>query len=158
DGVKAYLTHLLDGVVPAGDIVVMHPFAVSPSSDSEPSLIPHAVNDDQPVRPARFPWQAHLHKVAAAGAMLTCIAVVLNVGPFAKPPKIDGATFNLASVSVPVASPVPATEPVSIAASESAATEQAQAPSSVAQQAADAGTSRFAQSTEGAGFPALART
>src|SRR5262249_31735387 len=39
-----------------------------------------------------------------------------------------------------------------------AATEQAQAPSSVAQQAADAVTSRFAQSTEGAGFPALART
>src|SRR3954451_20924713 len=27
DGVKAYLTHLLDGVVSAGDIVVTHPFA-----------------------------------------------------------------------------------------------------------------------------------
>src|SRR5262249_32043906 len=101
DGVKAYLTHLLDGVVPAGDIVVKHPFAVSPSSDTEPSLIPHAVNDDQPLRSACFPWQAHLHKVAAAGAMLTCIAVVLNVGPFAKPPKIDGPAFKLASVPVP---------------------------------------------------------
>jgi hypothetical protein len=31
----------------------------------------------------------HLHGLATAGAMLTCAAVVLNLGPFAKTPKID---------------------------------------------------------------------
>src|SRR5262245_51162266 len=67
DGVKAYVAHLLDGVVPAGDIVVAHPFTVSPSISTEPSPIPCAVNDDEPVRSARFPWTAHLHKAAAAG-------------------------------------------------------------------------------------------
>ncbi len=35
------------------------------------------------------PRMVHLHGLATAGAMLTCIAVVLNLGPFAKLPKID---------------------------------------------------------------------
>jgi hypothetical protein len=35
------------------------------------------------------PRVVHLHGLATAGAMLTCAAVVLNVGPFAKAPKID---------------------------------------------------------------------
>ena len=35
------------------------------------------------------PHLVHLHRLATAGAMLTCIAIVLNVGPFAKAPKID---------------------------------------------------------------------
>jgi hypothetical protein len=33
---------------------------------------------------------AHLHGLATAGAMLICAAVVLNVGPFAKAPNING--------------------------------------------------------------------
>jgi hypothetical protein len=33
---------------------------------------------------------ARLGDLAAAGAMLTCVAVVLNLGPFAKAPKLDG--------------------------------------------------------------------
>lgn len=35
------------------------------------------------------PRMVHLHGLATAGAMLTCVAVVLNLGPFAKSPKID---------------------------------------------------------------------
>jgi hypothetical protein len=35
------------------------------------------------------PGVVHLHRLATAGAMLICIAIVLNVGPFAKAPKID---------------------------------------------------------------------
>jgi len=38
-----------------------------------------------------------LHGLAAAGAMLTCIAVALNVGPFAKPPKIHLTVENARS-------------------------------------------------------------
>jgi hypothetical protein len=36
----------------------------------------------------------HLRRLAAAGAMLTCFAVILNVGPFAKAPKMDGLPGN----------------------------------------------------------------
>jgi len=32
------------------------------------------------------PQTVHLHGLAATGAMLTCVAIALNVGPFAKPP------------------------------------------------------------------------
>jgi hypothetical protein len=35
---------------------------------------------------AVLPKTIHLHGVAAAGAMLTCVAVALNLGPFAKAP------------------------------------------------------------------------
>ncbi len=46
------------------------------------------------------PRVIHLHRLATAGAMLTCVAVVLNVGPFAKAPKIgslpDSATGEAA--------------------------------------------------------------
>jgi hypothetical protein len=34
-------------------------------------------------------WVAHRHELAAAGALLTCLAVVLNVSPFAKGPNRD---------------------------------------------------------------------
>lgn len=37
------------------------------------------------------PQTVHLHGLAATGAMLTCVAVALNVGPFAKPPDYDVA-------------------------------------------------------------------
>src|SRR5450759_4920034 len=35
-----------------------------------------------------------VHGLATAAAMLTCVAVVLNVGPFARTPKTDGLTAN----------------------------------------------------------------
>jgi hypothetical protein len=35
------------------------------------------------------PRVVHLHRLATAGAILTCVAIVLNIGPFAKAPKID---------------------------------------------------------------------
>jgi hypothetical protein len=38
---------------------------------------------------AVLPRTIHLHQLATAGAMLTCVAVALNVGPFAKVPKTD---------------------------------------------------------------------
>jgi hypothetical protein len=41
-----------------------------------------------------LPRTIHLHGLAAAGAMLTCIAVALNVGPFAKAPKINLTVEN----------------------------------------------------------------
>src|SRR3954471_22553813 len=37
------------------------------------------------------PQTVHLHGVAATGAMLTCVAIALNVGPFAKPPDYNVA-------------------------------------------------------------------
>ena len=37
----------------------------------------------------------HLRRLATTGAMLTCIAVILNVGPFAKAPKMDGLPGNV---------------------------------------------------------------
>jgi hypothetical protein len=40
------------------------------------------------------PRFVHLHRLATAGAMLTCVAVILNVGPFAKAPKIDSLHDN----------------------------------------------------------------
>jgi hypothetical protein len=44
-----------------------------------------------------LPRTIHLHGLAAAGAMLTCIAVALNVGPFAKAPKINLTVENARS-------------------------------------------------------------
>jgi hypothetical protein len=41
----------------------------------------------------------HLHGLATAGAMLTCVAVVLNLGPFAKAPKIDSLPGDVAQVT-----------------------------------------------------------
>src|SRR4051812_19727965 len=37
------------------------------------------------------PQTVHLHGLAATGAMLTCVAIALNVGPFAKPPDYNVA-------------------------------------------------------------------
>lgn len=48
------------------------------------------------------------HEWMAAGAMLACVAVVLNVSPFAKLSKRD-ATRTVASVETPVAAGVPET-------------------------------------------------
>jgi len=49
-----------------------------------------------------FPSMASSHGIAAVGAMVVCGAIVLNVGPFAKTPK----------VGLPVALAVPAISPV----------------------------------------------
>jgi hypothetical protein len=46
---------------------------------------------------AVLPPTIHAHGLAAAGAMLTCIAVALNVGPFAKPAKINVTVENARS-------------------------------------------------------------
>ena len=35
------------------------------------------------------PQTVHLHGLAATGAMLTCVAIALNVGPFAKTPDVN---------------------------------------------------------------------
>ena len=37
------------------------------------------------------PQTVHLHGLAATGAMLTCVAIALNVGPFAKAPDYNVA-------------------------------------------------------------------
>jgi hypothetical protein len=93
--------------------------------------------------------------------MLTCIAVVLNVGPFAKAPrvdssvnvgslakapKVDGPAINLAAAPAPAAAPVPV------------ATEPALDQSSVAQQDVVAVTPQSSPSADDARLPALART
>ena len=36
-----------------------------------------------------LPRPAHLYRLAAAGAMLTCAAVVLNICPFGNSPKVE---------------------------------------------------------------------
>lgn len=49
----------------------------------------HLLNSVRPLRSFLRARVVHLHGVATAGAMLTCVAIVLNVGPFAKLPKSD---------------------------------------------------------------------
>jgi hypothetical protein len=47
------------------------------------------VNSVMSLRSFLQPRLVHLHGLATAGALLTCVAVVLNVGPFAKVPRSD---------------------------------------------------------------------
>ena len=44
----------------------------------------------------------HPHGLATVGAMLTCVAVILNVGPFTRAPKIDGLPGALRQTAQPI--------------------------------------------------------
>ena len=55
----------------------------------------HSLGIARLLRNAGRPRGAHLHGLAAAGAMLTCVAAVLNVGPFAKAPKFIASPSNV---------------------------------------------------------------
>jgi hypothetical protein len=63
---------------------------------------------------AVLPPTIHLHGLAAAGAMLTCIAVALNVGPFAKPPKINLTVENSRSEAARLALEVDTTSSIPV--------------------------------------------
>jgi hypothetical protein len=53
---------------------------------------------------ALLPSIAYSHELAAGGAMVICVAIVLNVGPFAKAPKA-GLPVALAGQAVPAVMP-----------------------------------------------------
>lgn len=66
--------------------------------------------------------------LATAGAMLTCVAVVLNVGPFVAGQRAEPVRLTLAGESMPRVAPVP-WQPRSFAAEPVAAVEQAESAS-----------------------------
>jgi len=83
EDVERYLAQLLDGYVPAQQIVVASPVT---GDGAEPEKPPQQERVT-PMGFALFPRTVHLHGLATVAAMLSCVAVVLNVGPFAKAPK-----------------------------------------------------------------------
>ena len=96
-GVESYLASLLNGVVPAENIVVTPPLASSgPRPEEPPQPSTHPADEVGSMRYALSSRTVPLHSLAAAGAMLTCIAVVLNVGPFGKAPKVGVMLANSA--------------------------------------------------------------
>lgn len=101
--VMNYLAHLLDGIVAVHNITVTSS-ATSGESTSEvaPQQEPtQSMDEVKPMGSALFARAARLHNLAAAGAMLTCVAIVLNVGPSAKAPRLP-ATDGQAAAAVPV--------------------------------------------------------
>src|SRR5262249_43104332 len=84
-GVRQYLANRPDGAVAAENIMVTSPSAAGcskgePVSQQDPQ---RSLDEVRPMRSALFSRTFHPHMLATAGAMLTCAAVVLNVGPFA---------------------------------------------------------------------------
>ncbi len=87
---KTHLARLLDGLVAEPAIMVEPPaaaVAAMPEAISQPDTL-SAANSNLPS--ARSRRKALLHGVATAGAMLTCVGIILNAGPFAGAPKLDG--------------------------------------------------------------------
>src|SRR5262249_39675846 len=83
--VKQYLANLLDGAVAVENIMVTSPSAAGeskgePVSQRDPQ---RSTDEVSPMRSALSSQTAHPHILATAGAMLTCAAVVLDIGPFA---------------------------------------------------------------------------
>jgi hypothetical protein len=90
ESLKSHLARLLDGLVAEPAIIVEPPaaaVAAMPEAISPPDTL-SAANSNLPS--ARSRRKALLHGVATAGAMLTCVGILLNVGPFAGAPKLDG--------------------------------------------------------------------
>src|SRR5262245_5344877 len=93
DDVRLYLTHLLEGVVPAGNIVVTPPLAIGATEvEGKPQAeVRRSMNKIKLLRSVLFLRAVHLHGVATAAAMLTCLAIVLNVcQPNTRSSKPDG--------------------------------------------------------------------
>jgi hypothetical protein len=102
---KHHLAHLLDGLVAEPAIYLEVPaaaVAAMPKAAPQSGAVP-ASDGGASSSSSCFRRKTLLHGLATAGAMLTCVAVVLNVGPFANAPKIDrgpGPAASLASAVV----------------------------------------------------------
>lgn len=144
DGVQEYLVQLLDGLVPAHAIVVTPPSeaaATSGQASEQGSPAEDVPQEDSGLlqratfmRFPFFPRTIHLHGVATVGAMLTCIAVVLNLGPFAKAPVVDDVSGLIAGATIPSIAVPDAAEPEGAAPAGQA---YAPVPAYLAQSAAD---------------------
>jgi hypothetical protein len=86
------LARLLEGLVCEQAIMVVAPVATGETrSEQAPrQKLVHLLDRVRLMGSALVRRNAHLHGLATAGAMLICAAVVLNVGPFAKAPNING--------------------------------------------------------------------
>jgi hypothetical protein len=107
DGLIKYIARLLDGLVSAQDILLTPSFATAEMRvDDLPQRQPtQSINTFKSMRSVLFPRTVHLQRLAAVGAMLTCVAVVLNVGPFAKAPDVGSSLFHRAGSQEPPATP-----------------------------------------------------
>jgi len=106
-GVKQYLANLLDGAVAVENIMVTSPSAAGsskgePVSQQDPQ---RSMDEVRPMRSALFSRTSHPHMLATAGAMLTCAAVVLNVGPFAIASRSSDPASNMVVQVAPPATP-----------------------------------------------------
>jgi hypothetical protein len=87
DGVRDYLAQLLDDIVPADNIVVTAGTGEAKHDDArEPA---RSADEVGAMRSFFLPGKYQVQRLAAAGAMLTCAAVVFNVGPFGNSPRVD---------------------------------------------------------------------
>jgi hypothetical protein len=92
EGLRNYLARLLEGLVCEQAIMVVAPVATDETRSEEAPRrkLVHLLDRVRLMGSALVRRNAHLHGLATAGAMLICAAVVLNVGPFAKAPNING--------------------------------------------------------------------
>jgi hypothetical protein len=92
EGLRNYLARLLEGLVCEQAIMVVAPVATDETRSEEAprQKVVHLLDRVRLMGSALVRRNAHLHGFATAGAMLICAAVVLNVGPFAKAPSING--------------------------------------------------------------------
>jgi hypothetical protein len=92
EGLRNYLARLLEGLVCEQAIMVVAPVATGETRSEEMprQKLVHLLDRVRLMGSALVCRKAHLHGLATAGAMLICAAVVLNVGPFAKAPSING--------------------------------------------------------------------
>jgi hypothetical protein len=91
DGVKEYLAHLLQGFVSTQNITLT---PLSATSETRPNEIPERnfrrfSHNSNGMRSVLCPPRGYLQRLATAGAMLICVAVVLNLGPPGKAPVLD---------------------------------------------------------------------
>lgn len=90
ESTKEYLGHLLHNLVPAQNITLT-PLRESRqprlNDHSEPRFLSRSENSTNALRHSSP--KLSLQKLATVGAMLICVAVVVNVGPFAKAPVAD---------------------------------------------------------------------
>jgi hypothetical protein len=89
ENLASYLKSLLDGLVTEPAIVVATSAAAGaapPDQALQAAPAPDLEDDGRPWWSAPLERNVVVHGLATAGAMLTCVAVILNIGPFAVAP------------------------------------------------------------------------
>jgi hypothetical protein len=102
---RNHLTRLLDGLV-AEPAIVVEPRGAAAEARPEPA--PQSARAPELERAGRVevaPFRRHVlvSGLATAAALLTCIAAVLNLGPFARPPHAEGVLAVVDGQAAPIA-------------------------------------------------------